>query len=136
VVTGWGKYFAKPIVSPGERERERRIVSCREGNTGSTISEQTTDWKCGDFSERMLCAAMPNLDTRFYLYFIVFTFPKSEENPKENVEDKNLLRKYRVQYFQSMKTKSIKISKNGKKKLLPCGTGEHVVSCFHVQGRM
>jgi hypothetical protein len=22
VVTGWGKYFAKPIVSPGERERD------------------------------------------------------------------------------------------------------------------
>jgi hypothetical protein len=46
--------------------------------------------------------------------FIVFTFPKPDENPKENVENKNLLKKYRVQYFQGIKTKSIKISENEK----------------------
>jgi hypothetical protein len=77
---------------------------------------------------------MPNLDKRFYAHFIAFTFLKPDENPKENVDDKNLLGKYRVQYFQGMKTKSIKISR--KKKLLPSGAFEHVGSCFHVQGRM
>jgi len=53
----------------------------------------------------MLCAATPNLDKRFYVHFIVFTFPKPDENPKDNVEDKNLLRKYREQYFQGTKKK-------------------------------
>jgi hypothetical protein len=40
-----------------------------------------------------------------------------DKNPKENVGDKNLLRKYRVQYFQGMKTKKHQNFEKRKKKL-------------------
>jgi hypothetical protein len=42
----------------------------------------------------------------------VFNFPKPDD-PRENLVDKNLLRKYRVRYFQGIKTAS-KFRKNEK----------------------
>jgi hypothetical protein len=40
-----------------------------------------------------------------FFLIIVFTSTKLDENTKEDVDDKNLLRKYSLQYFQGIKTK-------------------------------